>query len=168
MQSNKVTNEPIIEDYDTLGQTYVIPSESILLKVVRSLSLASDPDFVGGKDSETLGSRVHGLFRNTAQTLGFAKAPAEDRSIDPEKTAVDGLVRNLTVSREDVMSVITVSFSWKDPVKAAAIVNAIVDTYIDASISNKTKSTNVAGKVVQERVDELECGEACADAKSQR
>src|SRR5215510_9526503 len=62
MQSNKVTNEPIIEDYDTLGQTYVIPSESILLKVVRSLSLASDPDFVGGKSSsETLGSRVRGL-----------------------------------------------------------------------------------------------------------
>src|SRR5262245_5830060 len=155
MQSNRVTNEPIIEDYDTMGQTYVIPSESILLKVVRSLSLASDPDFVGGKDSETLGSRVRGLFRNTAQALGFAKAPTEGRSVDPEKIAVDGLVRNLTVSREDVMSVITVSFSWKDPVKAAAIVNAIVDTYIDASISNKIKSTNLAGKVVQERVEEL-------------
>jgi succinoglycan biosynthesis transport protein ExoP len=155
MQSNKVTNEPIIEDYDTLGQTYVIPSESILLKVVRSLSLASDPDFVGVKSSETLGSRVRGLFRNTAQALGFAKQATEDRSVDPEKIAVDGLLRNLTVTREDVMSVITVSFSWKDPVKAAAIVNAIVDTYIDASISNKVKSTNVAGKVVQERVEEL-------------
>src|SRR5215470_757635 len=92
MQSNKVTNEPIIEDYDTMGQTYVISSESILLKVVRSLSLASDPDFVGGKDSETLGSRVRGVFHNTAQALGFAKEPTEDRSIDPEKIAVDGLV----------------------------------------------------------------------------
>ena len=29
---NKVTNEPIIDDYDTLGQTYVISSESILLQ----------------------------------------------------------------------------------------------------------------------------------------
>src|SRR3982074_2746912 len=58
MQTTKVTNEPIIEDYDTLGQTYVISSESILLQVVRSLSLASDPDFAeGGKHSETLGSR---------------------------------------------------------------------------------------------------------------
>jgi polysaccharide biosynthesis transport protein len=26
MQTNKVTNEPIIEDYDTLGQSYVISS----------------------------------------------------------------------------------------------------------------------------------------------
>src|SRR5712691_11786037 len=65
MQTNKVTNEPIIEDYDTLGQTYVISSESILLQVVRSLSLASDPDFVGEvgeKDSKTLGSRIRDLF----------------------------------------------------------------------------------------------------------
>src|SRR6516225_10481119 len=38
MQTNKVSNEPIIEDYDTLGQTYVISSESVLLQVVKSLS----------------------------------------------------------------------------------------------------------------------------------
>ena len=159
MQTNKVSNEPIIEDYDTLGQTYVISSESILLQVVKSLSLASDPDFVGKKDGETLGSRVRALFQNTAQALGFQEKPAENRSFDPrndlEKIARDTLIRNLTVTREDVASVITVAFSWKDPVKAAAIVNAVVDTYIDASIDNKMKSTNVAGKVVQERVEEL-------------
>jgi polysaccharide biosynthesis transport protein len=159
MQTNKVTNEPIIDDYDALGQTYVISSESILLHVVRSLSLASDPDFAGEKNSPTLGSRVRGLFRNTAQALGFPEKEAEDKSIDPrkdsEKIALDRLIRNLTVSREDVATVITIAFSWNDPVKAAAIVNAIVDTYIDASIDNKIKSINVAGKVVQERVEEL-------------
>ena len=159
LQTNKVTNEPIIDDYDALGQTYVISSESILLQVVRSLSLASDPDFVGEKNDETLGSRVRGLFRDTAQALGFPENKGEDQSAarrkDPEKIALDRVIRNLTVSREDVASVITIAFSWKDPVKAAAIVNAIVDSYIDASIANKTKSTNVAGKVVQERVEDL-------------
>jgi succinoglycan biosynthesis transport protein ExoP len=159
MQTNKVTNEPIIDDYDAMGQSYVISSESILLHVVRSLSLASDPDFVGDKNSPTLGSRVRGLFRNTAQALGLVEKQAGDQSndshMDPEKIALDGVVRNLTVSREDVASVITIAFSWKDPVKAATIVNAIVDTYIQAGIANKIKSTNVAGKVVQERVEEL-------------
>src|SRR6516225_6233980 len=143
LQTNKVTNEPIIEDYDTLGQTYVISSESILLEVVRSLSLASDPDFAGGKVTETLGSRIRGLFRSSAQALGLPERKAEDRSIepraDPEKIALDTVVRNLTVSREDVASVITIAFSWKNPVKAATIVNAIVDTYIDASVVNKIK-----------------------------
>src|SRR5262245_14618790 len=159
LQSNKVTNEPIIEDYDTLGQTYVISSEGILLQVVRSLSLASDPDFVGAKDSETLSSRVRGLFRNTGQALGFQEKAAKDSSSehrdDPEKIAFDNVVRNLTVSREDVASVITIAFSSSDPVKAATIVNAIVDTYMDANVSNKMKSTKVADKVVQERVEEL-------------
>ena len=73
MQTNKVSNEPIIDDYDTLGQTYVISSENILLQAIRSLSLANDPDFVGGKDSQTLGSRVRGLVRNIAQSLGYPK-----------------------------------------------------------------------------------------------
>jgi succinoglycan biosynthesis transport protein ExoP len=161
MQTNKVSNDPIIEDYDALGQAYVISSESVLLQVVRSLSLASDPDFAGGggKHSETLGSRVRDLFRSTAEALGLSEKKAEDQSIDPrkdpEKIAFDSVVRNLTVSREDVASVMTIAFSWKDPVKAATIANAIVDTYISDSIADKMKSTNVARRVVQERVEEL-------------
>ena len=156
MQTNKVTNEPIIDDYDTLGQTYVISSEGILLQVVRSLSLANDPDFVGGKTGQTLGSRIRGLFGNIAQASGLAK---EDQSIherdDPEKIALASLSRNLTVSREDVASVLTIAFAWRDPVKAAKINNAILDTYISDGLAEKTKSTSVANKVAQERVEEL-------------
>jgi succinoglycan biosynthesis transport protein ExoP len=155
MQTNKVTNEPIIDDYDTLGQTYVISSEDILLQAIRSLSLASDPDFVGGKDNQSLSSRIRGLFRNTAQALGFPKEPAESQRNDPEKIAFDNVVRDLTVSREDVPSVISIAFSSKDPVKAATIVNAIVDTYMETNVAGKVSSTKVAGKVVQERVEEL-------------
>ena len=155
MQTNKVSNEPIIDDYDTLGQTYVISSENILLQTIRSLSLANDPDFVGGKDSQTLGSRVRGLLRNIAQALGFSKEPVENQSKDPEKIALGNVVRDLTVSREDVASVISVAFSSSDPAKAAAIVNTIVENYINETIAGKMKSTNVAGKVVQERVEDL-------------
>jgi succinoglycan biosynthesis transport protein ExoP len=155
MQTNKVSNEPIIDDYDTLGQTYVISSESILLRAIRSLSLASDPDFVGGNNVQSLSSRIRGLFRNTAQALGFQKEQAESQRNDPEKIAFDNVARDLTVSREDVPSVITIAFSSKDPVKAATIVNAIVDTYMEANVAGKVSSTKVAGKVVQERVEEL-------------
>jgi succinoglycan biosynthesis transport protein ExoP len=154
MQTNKVSNEPIIDDYDTLGQTYVISSENVLLQAIRSLSLANDPNFVGGKDSQTLGSRVRGLLRNMAEGLGYSQ-PVENQSNDPEKIALGNLVRDLTVSREDVASVISVAFSSNDPAKAAAIVNAIVDNYVNDTIAGKMKSTNVAGKVVQERVEEL-------------
>lgn len=155
MQTNKVTNEPIIDDYDTLGQTYVISSENILLQAIRSLSLASDPEFVGGKEKQPLGSRVRTLIQDVAQSLGYSKDAAEGPSSDPEKIALGGLVRNLSVAREDVASVLTVTYSSSDPKKAAAIVNTIVDTYVNDMIAGKMKSTNVAGKVVQERVEEL-------------
>jgi polysaccharide biosynthesis transport protein len=129
------------------------------MQVVRALSLASDPDFVGAMDSKTLGSRVREMFRSTAQALGFPKKSAEDSSIelrnDPEELAVRGLARNLTVSREDVASVLTISYSSKDPVKAATIANAVVDAYAYDNIANKMKSTNFASKVVRERVEEL-------------
>jgi succinoglycan biosynthesis transport protein ExoP len=49
----------------------------------------------------------------------------------------------------------TIAFTWKDPVKAAAIVNSVVDTYINDSLAEKEKSTVVARNVMQERVEEL-------------
>src|SRR5215468_1330766 len=35
LQSNRITHEPLIDDYDTLGQIYVISSESVVLPVVK-------------------------------------------------------------------------------------------------------------------------------------
>jgi len=105
MQTNKVSNEPIIDDYDTMGQTYVISSEAILLKAIRSLGLASDPDFVGETDNQA-GVSIRGLLRNTAQALGFSKESAASQRKDPEKIAFDNVARDLTVTREDVPSVI--------------------------------------------------------------
>jgi len=157
LQSNKITNEPLIEDADTLGQIYVISSESVVLPVVKALSLASDPEFVGGPGTESLGSRVRGLFRAAAEAVGLQEetrreVPTQDAL---EKRAVDSVMRDLTVTREDVASVINVAFTSKDPEKAARIANAVVDTYLEAGIAGKVKSTKIAGKVVQERVDEL-------------
>jgi polysaccharide biosynthesis transport protein len=54
LQLNKVTNVPLLEDADTVGQIYVISSESILSPVVDALSLTKDPEFVGGPDTDSL------------------------------------------------------------------------------------------------------------------
>jgi polysaccharide biosynthesis transport protein len=156
MQSNKITNEPLIDDYDTLGQTYVISSESVVLPVVKALSLTTDPEFVGG-GTESLGSRIRGLFRTAARAIGLQEeAPKEAPTQEAlEKVAVEGVLGKLSATRGDVASVINIAFSSKDPVKASTIANAVVDTYLEAGIAGKVKSTKIAGKVVQERVDEL-------------
>ena len=62
LQSNKVTNEPLIEDSDTLGQIYVISSEIIVLPVVHALSLTNDAEFRPGPSTRSLGSRIRGLI----------------------------------------------------------------------------------------------------------
>lgn len=156
LQSNRITNEPLIDDADTLGQIYVISSESVVLPVVKALSLTSDPEFVGG-GTGGWGSRIRGLFRTAAQTVGLQEeAPQEvPTQANLEKAAVNGVLRNLSVIREDVASVINVAFSSEDPGKASTIANAVVDAYLNAGIASKLKSTKIAGKVLQERVDEL-------------
>jgi succinoglycan biosynthesis transport protein ExoP len=155
LQSNKVTNEPLIEDSDTLGQIYVISSESIVLSVVNALSLTNDPEFVGGLGTDSLGSRIRGLVLTAAHAIGLEVRQEVLSQQTLENVALDGVLRNLSVTREDVPSVINVAFSSKDPAKASMIVNAIVDTYREAGIAGKVKSTKIANKVVQERVDEL-------------
>jgi succinoglycan biosynthesis transport protein ExoP len=155
LQSNKVTNEPLIEDSDTLGQIYVISSESIVLSVVNALSLTKDPEFVGGLGTDSLGSRIRGLVLTAAHAIGLEVRKEVLSQKTLENVALDGVLRNLSITREDVPSVINVAFSSKDPAKASMIVNTIVDTYLEAGIAGKVKSTKIAGKVLQERVDEL-------------
>jgi polysaccharide biosynthesis transport protein len=154
LQSNKVTNEPLIEEADTLGQIYVISSESIVLSVVNALSLTNDPEFVGGR-TDSLGSRIRGLVLTAAQAIGLEARQEVLSQQTLEKVALDGVLRNLSVTREEVPSVINVAFSSKDPARASMIANAIVDTYLEASIAGKVKLTKIASKVLQERVDEL-------------
>jgi succinoglycan biosynthesis transport protein ExoP len=155
LQSNKVTNEPLIEDSDTSGQIYIISSESIVSPVINSLSLTNDPEFVGGPGTDSLGSRIRGLVLTAAHAIGLEVRQEVLSQETLEKVALDGVLRNLSVTREDVPSVINVAFSSKDPAKASMIVNAIVDTYLEAGIAGKVKSTKIASKVLQERVDEL-------------
>src|SRR5882757_8171739 len=95
LQSNKITNEPLIEDADTLGQVYVITSESIVLPVVKALSLMNDPEFVGEKGTDNLGSRIRGLLQSAAHAVGLQEyKPHEPPTKETlEKVAVEGVLR---------------------------------------------------------------------------
>jgi succinoglycan biosynthesis transport protein ExoP len=162
LQSNKITNEPLIDDADALAQIYVISSESVLLPVVDALSLTKDPDFVGGV---SLSSRIRGLLLKTAHAIGLRDEAREEAPSQQalEKAALNGLLRNLSVYRGDVASIINVEYTSKDPLKAATIANAIVDTYLDAGVAGKVKLTQMATKVMRDRVDELK--QQAADAE---
>jgi polysaccharide biosynthesis transport protein len=162
LQLNKVTNEPLLEDADTVGQIYVISSENIVSPVVDALSLTKDPEFVGG-GTDSLGSGIRGLVITAAHAMGVEVRQEVLSQENREKMALEGVLRNLSVTREDTPSVINVAFSSRDPAKAAMIVNAIVDSYREAGIAGKVKSTKLASQVAKERVDELKRQLADAD-----
>jgi succinoglycan biosynthesis transport protein ExoP len=154
LQTNRVIDGPSVDDADIWGQIYIIASESNVLPVVRSLGLAEDPEFNGARDETSVKERVRSLMREALRYVRGSDPPPEVPG-NPEKIALDSVLRNLFVTRGDVPNLISVSFSSKDPVKAAKIANAVVEAYQTGNIATKVKSTNIVSTLVQDRVTEL-------------
>ena len=154
LQTNRVTDGPSVDDGDTWGQIYIIASETNILPVVRSLGLAEDPEFNGARDETSLRARVRGLVHEGLQFVR-GTAPLPEVAGNPEKIALDGVLRNLSVTRGDVPNLISVSFTSRDPVKAAKIANAVVEAYQAGNIATKVNSTKIVSTLVQDRVTEL-------------
>ncbi len=74
---------------------------------------------------------------------------------DPERVAAEALLKRLTVFREDVANVISITVESQDSSKAAEIANALADTYISSTLDAKLKSTKVVGQWLQDRLNEL-------------
>lgn len=154
LQTNRVIDGPSVDDADIWGQIYIISSETNVLPVVRSLHLADDPEFNGAKDETSVKERVRTLVHDALRYVRGTEPPVVVAG-DPEKIALANVLQHLSVTRGDVATLINVSFSSKDPVKAARIANAIVDAYQKANIATKVSSTQTVSKLVQERVAEL-------------
>lgn len=161
LQSNRIVDGPSVDDADTWGQVYIISSESNVLPVVRSLELANDPEFNGTVDEKDLKARVLASVRSALRQFRGAGQP--DQPADPEKVALENVLRHLSVSRGDVPSLINVTFKSQDPVKAARIANAIVDAYQEANIASKMSSTKIVGRLAEDRVADLK--QKAADAE---
>jgi succinoglycan biosynthesis transport protein ExoP len=140
LQTNKILDEPTLNEQEVGSQLYVLTSDSVVVPVVRSLKLANDSEFAspGTGSEQNVGS-------DTAAEPGSKQ----------ERAAVEAVLKHLTVIREDVANVIDVTFESVDANKAAAIANAIADTYVATTLQAKFKSTKVIGQWLQERLVEL-------------
>ena len=154
LQSNRVIDGPSVDDGDTWGQVYIVASEANVLPVVRSLGLADDPEFNGAKDETSLKVRIGDYVREIVREVRGLDPPVEHPR-DTERIALESVLRNLNVTRGDVVNLISVSFSSRDPAKAAKIANAIVEAYQAGNVATKIKSTRIVSTLVQDRVAEL-------------
>jgi len=111
-------------------------------------------------DDTEMGGQMY-LLSSDAVILPVVRAMklTEDREFASgaagERVTAENVIKRLTVNREDVANVITVSFESENANKAADIANAIAEGYIDASVQQKLKSTKIVSEWLQERLTEL-------------
>ena len=166
LQASKIVDEPVFDEAQIGSQIYILSSESVLLPVIRALDLAHDSEFVGS--SSAAHSSVWDSIRTEVKKLKALIGWDDDtQTIDPkaaqEQKALETFFQRLNVYREDVPNVINVTFSSKDPNKAAAIANAISDAYIESTLENKLKSTKMVAEWLQGRMTDLKGQATAAD-----
>ncbi len=165
LQTNKISDQPTFDESEIASQVYVLSSDSVIVPVVRSLKLAHDSEFAsqrnpGGVTFLDQFAKLAEIFRSIVGGNTDTKTESDSGA---ERTAVEALLKRLTVNREDVANVINVTFESQDPNKAANIANAIADTYISSTVEGKLKSTKVVGQWLQERLTELKAQATEAD-----
>src|SRR5262249_24157005 len=152
LQTNKIIDQPTFDESEIASQVYVLSSDSVVAPVVRSLKLAEDSEFVSqsGLGGVTILDHPAKLIGVIKQAFGWHPNLVADGEANRERMAVEAVLKRLTVFREDVANVISVTFESQDANKAANIANAISDSYIAATLDAKLASTKVVGHWLQE------------------
>ncbi len=169
LQTNKIVTEPFLDQAELASQVHILSSESIIIPVVRSLNLANDREFVGPPNAGgayllwMVGSLMDAAKRSIGLGNGARDQAMIDRNVVLERTAVEALLKRITVYREDVANVITLYVSSEDPNKAARIANAIAETFIATSQEARAKSVEVTTQLLQDRLTELKAQATEAD-----
>jgi polysaccharide biosynthesis transport protein len=163
LQTNKIVDDPTYDDAEIASQVYILSSESIAVPVVRSMNLAHDSEFAGPPDGGV--GPINKIVKLAKRLIGGSDRT--DVIIDPdaarEEIAVENFLKRLSVWREDVFSVISVTFASENPNKAADIANAVADTYIATTLETKLKSTKMVSQWLQDRLTELKAQAMDAD-----
>lgn len=100
------------------SQIGIIRSESIASAVIERLGLAQDPEFAGGQGSSAL---------SVSRLLGWTRPEGEGSAM---RYAVESFGQRLTAKRIGPTYLVELTFSSKNPDRAAQILNAVAEKYI--------------------------------------
>jgi capsular exopolysaccharide synthesis family protein len=125
-----------------------IASRTIAARVVDQLGLSHDPEW----------SPEPGWL---ARMIAPTTIVSEDLR---RRRAIDALMARMTVERDEVAPVVTVRVASRDPKRAADIVNAVADSYLEeASEAGRASAAGEAG-VLRRQLDRLASEVTAADA----
>lgn len=139
--SNFGTDDATIE-----SQTLLIQSVAILQRVVERLKLTADPEFIP----------TPGLL-DPIKRLFSSRGPADGAS--PEDAAkarsVEILQKRMKVTRQGTTFLVDINVSSEEPRKAAAIANAIADSYFEEQVRAKYDATKIAASWLNSQIEGL-------------
>jgi exopolysaccharide transport family protein len=140
--SNLGTDDATIE-----SQVLLIQSPAILRRVVDSLDLTHDPEFIP----------TPGILDPLKRLL--SPSPPPGGGAKPEDIArqnlVDILAHRLKVVRQGATFLIDINVSSEHPQKAARIANAIADAYFEEQVRSKYEATKIAADWLDKQIAEL-------------
>lgn len=125
------------------SQVEILRSRTLLAEVYTALRLDNDPEFSDP-----------GLI---ARLTGRAEPSSSSASFETFRNRVKA-------ERQGLTYVLTVSFTSRDPEKAATVVNAIVETYRADQVGLKSQANSTVTRQLDVRIETLEADVAAADA----
>lgn len=174
-------NSPIVMNNTLNDLTYFntqlenLSSQGLLLRVVKTLDLEHNPDFLSSP-----AQRNSSTWQNLLRVVGFGKRGNDaDKSQAAKETLIPSdlapapgqadieeasrlapyvlyLQRSLTVKQVNATRLIKVSYEHHDPVIAAKVVNALMSALVLSNLEMKTETSSSTGDFLQKRIAELQ------------
>jgi len=161
-------------------QLQILVSPGLIRRVVRTLDLEHNPDFLNGnsgprrstwktvlqmfgleKAAPTLAKPTEQLpLTNSVADASSREDLAEAKRLAPFVASILGglSVEPVKENRGFVKEtrLVDISFQHTDPQVAAKVVNAIAETYVFANLEKNTQTTSSTGEFLQKRIAELQ------------
>lgn len=157
--------------YEASAQLRIDPSRNPLASV--------QPDSQASLSSEAMETEVSvlsslDLAREVTRRYNLMNDPEFAKSLKdagpmPESERLNlvagALLKHLTVGREKLTYIISITFRSEDPVKAARIANGFAETYIQTRVGARRGAAEKQGEFFQRQLAQLEAAARQADAK---
>ena len=163
------------------SQVEVAQSGRVVLKVIRDLKLDEDPEL--NTPNRSVLSKALSFVRSTAASatnflstlssdMGLASPSAASEPAASEdvqrQQLIENFKENLTVHRVGLTYVLRISYTSKDPEKAARIANELANAYVTDELRGKYDAAKLVAEWMDLRVVELRSSALEADRAAQR
>lgn len=143
-----------IDDRFVASQVSVLKSEDLAQRVVKQLQLEGQGEF------DPLRNGM-GSLKKTMLALGFGTDP---RLMDKEQRAVQHLVKNAAIYQIPLSNVIVVRYAALDGKTAAAVANALSETYVLSTRESQSGPNTRAREWLASQIDVLRKKVAASEA----